>query len=96
MNPSRQGGLRPKWDFLYYQVTRARHHPLEFNPLSGLDPFVKRVVDLLDKKSDNLELVFTGRKCPQELIERADLVSVIHEIKHPFQKGLKARKGIEF
>ncbi len=57
---------------------------------------LKRVVDLLDKKSDNLELVFTGRKCPQELIERADLVSVIHEIKHPFQKGLKARKGIEF
>ncbi len=57
---------------------------------------MKRVVDLLDKKSDNLELVFTGRKCPQELIERADLVSVIHEIKHPFQKGLKARKGIEF
>ena len=57
---------------------------------------LKRVVDLLDKKPDNLELVLTGRKCPQELIERADLVSIINEIKHPFQKGLKARKGIEF
>jgi len=57
---------------------------------------LKRVVDLLDKKSDNLELVLTGRNCPQELIERADLVSVIDEIKHPFQKGLEARKGIEF
>jgi len=57
---------------------------------------LKKVVDLLDKKPDNLELVLTGRNCPQELIEKADLVSVIDEIKHPFQKGLKVRKGIEF
>jgi len=57
---------------------------------------LKRVIDLLDKKSDNLELVLTGRNCPKELIERADLVSLIDEVKHPYQKGLKARKGIEF
>jgi len=57
---------------------------------------LKRVVDLLDKKPDNLELVLTGRNCPQELIERADLVSIIDEIKHPYKKGVKARKGIEF
>jgi cob(I)alamin adenosyltransferase len=57
---------------------------------------IKRVVDLLDKKPDNLELVLTGRNCPQELIERADLVSVIDEIKHPYQSGMEARKGIEF
>jgi len=57
---------------------------------------LKRVVDLLDKKSDNLEVVLTGRKCPQELIERADLVSVIDEIKHPYREGVEARKGIEF
>jgi cob(I)alamin adenosyltransferase len=57
---------------------------------------LKRVVDLLDKKPDNLELVLTGRNCPQELVERADLVSIIDEVKHPFQKGVKARKGIEF
>lgn len=57
---------------------------------------LKRVVDLLDKKPDNLELVLTGRNCPDELIERADLVSRIDEIKHPFQKGSKVRKGIEF
>jgi cob(I)alamin adenosyltransferase len=57
---------------------------------------LKRVVDLLDKKPDNLELVLTGRNCPQELIHRADLVSVIDEIKHPLHKGIEARKGIEF
>jgi cob(I)alamin adenosyltransferase len=57
---------------------------------------LKRVIDLLEKKPDNLELVLTGRNCPWELIKRADLVSVVDEIKHPFQKGIEARKGIEF
>jgi cob(I)alamin adenosyltransferase len=57
---------------------------------------LKRVLDLLDKKPDNLELVLTGRNCPQELIDRADLVSIIDEIKHPFKKGIEARRGIEF
>lgn len=57
---------------------------------------LKRVFDLLDKKPDNLEVILTGRNCPRELIERADLVSSMDEIKHPYQKGLKARKGIEF
>ena len=55
-----------------------------------------RVVDLLEKKPGNLELVITGRNCPKELIERADLVSVIDKVKHPYSKGLKPRKGIEF
>ena len=57
---------------------------------------LERVLALLDKKPDNLELVLTGRKCPQELIERADLVSVIDAVKHPYQDGLESRKGIEF
>jgi len=57
---------------------------------------LKRVVQLLDNKPTNLELVLTGRNCPWELIKRADLVSVIDEIKHPYQKGIGARKGIEF
>jgi len=57
---------------------------------------LKRVIDLIDKKPNKLELVLTGRNCPQELIERADLVSFINEIKHPYQKGIKTRKGIEF
>jgi cob(I)alamin adenosyltransferase len=57
---------------------------------------LQRVVDLVEKKPDNLELVLTGRKCPKELLEKADLISAIEEIKHPYRKGLEARKGIEF
>jgi len=56
----------------------------------------KEVIDLIRKKPPSLELVLTGRPWIKELKEYADYISEIKEIKHPFQKGIKARKGIEF
>ncbi len=46
--------------------------------------------------SEKTELVFTGRNAPQELIEKADLVTEIKKLKHYFDKGELAKKGIEF
>ena len=43
-----------------------------------------------------LHIVVTGRDAPKELIEAADLVTEMTEIKHPFQVGIRAQKGIEF
>jgi cob(I)alamin adenosyltransferase len=40
-------------------------------------------------------MILTGRYCPSELIEKADLATEMHEIKHYYQKGIEARKGIE-
>ena len=54
------------------------------------------VLKLIDKKPEQLEIVITGRGAPQELIDRADLVSEIKEIKHPFAQGVKERQGIEY
>ena len=48
------------------------------------------------KNHGKVELVLTGRDAPKELIEAADYVSVVNRIKHPWQKGVKARKGIEY
>ena len=42
------------------------------------------------------ELVFSGREAPVELVELADYASRIEEVKHPYTKGIKGRKGIEF
>lgn len=53
------------------------------------------VVDFINNKPENLELVLTGRNAPEELIELADYVSEINKVKHPFDKGIAARKGIE-
>ncbi len=41
-------------------------------------------------------LIMTGRDCPQEFIEKADLVTEMREIKHPYMKGAKAMKGVEY
>jgi cob(I)alamin adenosyltransferase len=56
---------------------------------------VKEVVNLLKNKPAYVELVLTGRYAPKEIIENADLVTEMKEIKHPFTKGVKPRKGIE-
>ena len=53
------------------------------------------VLSLLEEKPVPVELILTGRYCPPELVERADLVTEMQEIKHYYQKGVTARKGIE-
>jgi len=57
---------------------------------------LEAVLDLLDKRSDGTEVILTGRGASKGLIDHADLVSQIQEIKHPFTKGIKARIGIEY
>jgi len=54
------------------------------------------VLSLLEEKLGSVELILTGRYCPPELIERADLVTEMQEIKHYYQENVAARKGIEF
>jgi cob(I)alamin adenosyltransferase len=54
------------------------------------------VVRLAKNKPKHVELVLTGRYAPPELIEMADLVTEMKEIKHPYRKGAPARKGIEY
>lgn len=61
----------------------------------GLVP-LNAVLELIKTKPPALHLVLTGRDAPPELIDTADLVTEMKEIKHPFKKGIKAQKGIEF
>lgn len=61
----------------------------------GLLP-LETVFDLLSRKNPHVELVLTGRNAPGELIEVADVVTEMNEIKHPYKQGVRARKGIEY
>ena len=54
------------------------------------------VLDLIKSKPQNVDLVLTGNYAKNEVIEAADLVTEMREIKHPFQQGIKAKKGIDF
>ncbi len=53
------------------------------------------LLKIIDEKPESVELVITGRYAPEEVIERADLVTEMREIKHYYQKGVQARRGIE-
>jgi cob(I)alamin adenosyltransferase len=56
---------------------------------------VSQVVDVIREKPDTVELVLTGRKAPPEILELADYVTEMQMQKHPYTRGIKARKGIE-
>lgn len=57
---------------------------------------LNEVFKLISERPPNLEMVLTGRGAPQELIEAADLVAEMRMVKHPFQKKVVARRGIEY
>jgi cob(I)alamin adenosyltransferase len=48
------------------------------------------------ERQPSIHIIVTGRDAPPELIEAADLVTEMSEIKHPFQTGIRAQRGIEF
>ncbi|MFC2078247.1 cob(I)yrinic acid a,c-diamide adenosyltransferase [Candidatus Bipolaricaulota bacterium] len=54
------------------------------------------VLTLIDERPPDVELVLTGRDAPPSILERADLVTEMREVKHPFSRGIEARIGIEY
>lgn len=56
---------------------------------------LEEVLELIDTKPEDMELVITGRYAKEKIIERADYVTTMENIRHPYEKGEKARKGIE-
>jgi cob(I)alamin adenosyltransferase len=57
---------------------------------------VEEVLETLKSKPRNLHVVVTGRNAKEELIEAADLVTEMTQVKHPFRSGVKAQVGVEF
>lgn len=57
---------------------------------------VKDILKVLNKLDSNLNIIITGRGAPKELIKRSDIATEMTELKHHFNKGKTAMKGIEF
>jgi cob(I)alamin adenosyltransferase len=57
---------------------------------------IEDIKKLIEKRDRHIELVLTGRGATKELLDLADLVTEMKKIKHPFEKGTDARRGIEF
>lgn len=56
----------------------------------------EELIELIKSKPRNMELVITGRYAKKEIVKMADIVTEMKEIKHPYKKGVAARKGIEW
>jgi cob(I)alamin adenosyltransferase len=80
--------LDPAWDMVVCDelniVLRYDYLPLQ------------EVLDAIAAKPVNTHFVITGRNAPQALIDAADLVTEMTQVKHPFRSGVKAQSGIEF
>jgi cob(I)alamin adenosyltransferase len=93
------------WSEAKRMIETARKDPPDFD-LLVLDELnivlrydyldLSEVVEALKNRPPNLHIVVTGRNAKPELIEAADLVTEMTEVKHPFQAGVKAQKGIEY
>jgi cob(I)alamin adenosyltransferase len=66
-------------------------YPINFGWLDAGD-----VIEVLRNRPRDLHVVITGRDAPQALIDFADLVTEMREVKHPFQAGIKAQAGVDF
>ncbi len=56
---------------------------------------LEELLEVIEKKPEPVELIITGRNAPQKLIDAADLVTEMREVKHYYTQGIQARRGIE-
>ncbi|UCC68088.1 MAG: cob(I)yrinic acid a,c-diamide adenosyltransferase [Armatimonadota bacterium] len=57
---------------------------------------LEEVMELIQRKPPKVELVLTGREAPDEVLGQADLVTEMNAVKHPYHRGIEARRGIEY
>ncbi len=92
--------VREAWDLFKKQMTAGRYDMIILDEVNnaisyGLLP-IGEVLETMQTRPRKIHVVFTGRNADPRIIAAADLVTEMKEIKHPFKKGVRARKGIEY
>lgn len=91
---------RQAWDFAKDKILSDDFDLVVLDELTYLIGYAilteQDVLDVLSSKPEKLHIVITGRDATAGLIDHADLVTEMREIKHPYKQGISARKGIEF
>jgi cob(I)alamin adenosyltransferase len=91
---------REAWDFAKQTVGEGRHDLIILDELTYLIEYgmidEAEVVEVLRSRPKTMHVVVTGRNASPALIEAADLVTDMQSVKHPFDQGVKAQRGIEY
>ena len=88
------------WETCRDAIEKNQHDLLIFDEINNAIHYgyldVKVVIDALRKKPADMHIILTGRDAHADLIDLADLVTEMREIKHPFHRGIYAQRGIEY
>lgn len=88
------------WELAKAKIAEARHSLIildEFTYALNFKMVEKgEAIAFLRQKPEGMHILVTGREAPAELVEIADLVTDMRELKHPFRAGIMAQKGVEF
>jgi cob(I)alamin adenosyltransferase len=88
------------WQFAKSKIMSGEYFMVVLDEINYAISFglldVKDVIETLRQKPPQVHVVLTGRDAHPELLEMADLVTEMREIKHPFRQGVVSRKGIEY
>ncbi len=91
---------REAWKFARTTIAANRHRLVILDELTYLVTYgmipEQEIIDTLAARPSSMHVVVTGRGAGEGLIAAADLVTEMREIKHPYKKGIRAQKGIEF
>jgi cob(I)alamin adenosyltransferase len=92
--------VREAWDLARRVIEAGEHDLVILDEINlalahGLIP-LEEAFTLLKERPPWVEVVLTGRRAPQELMDLADLVTEMHPVKHYYQAGVRARRGIEW
>jgi cob(I)alamin adenosyltransferase len=91
---------REAWDFAKKIIREGKHRMVILDELTYLVSYdmvgEEEILETLTGRPDDVHIVITGRGASEKLIDVADLVTEMHEVKHPYKNGVKAQKGIEF
>ena len=88
------------WEACREAIEKNEHDLLIFDEINNAIAYdylaIEPVIEALRNKPEDMHIILTGRDAKPELIEAADLVTEMREIKHPFNEGIYAQRGIEY
>jgi len=88
------------WAFTRQSIESGQYDLVVLNEINYVISYklldARVVVEALKRKPEKLHVILTGRNAHPSILELADLVAEMREVKHPYQKGIAAQKGIEY
>ncbi len=91
---------RTSWNLTKQEIASDAYDMIILDEINNMIDYglidVEEAIAVLKERPKRLSIILTGRNAHPKIIEMADLVTEMKEIKHPYKKGIKAQKGIEF